>query len=193
MNRRHESDSLFDETGRRKYLNAEERRRFLAACREAAPALRYLCEHLHYTGCRPSEALNMCWQHLDIEQASCAILTLKQRRRSIYRCVPLPRVHVDALQSFAPDYRSRDARIWSWHRATVWRKVTEVMRVAGISGAQACPRGIRHGFGVAAVMSGVPLTLVQRWLGHTKLETTAIYLQVIGPEERGFAARVWHR
>lgn len=66
-----------------------------------------------------------------------------------------------------------------------------MMRVAGISGAQASPRGIRHGFGVAAVTAGVPLVLVQRWLGHTKLETTAIYLQMVGPEERQFAERMW--
>ncbi|MEM7664104.1 MAG: tyrosine-type recombinase/integrase [Pseudomonadota bacterium] len=191
LNARDETISLFDEAGRRKYLNAGERCRFLAASREVAPPVRRLCEHLHYTGCRPSEAVNMCWRHLDVEQASCVIETLKQRRRGIYRSVPLPRLYVDGLQSIAPTSADGDAPVWCWHRATVWRKVTEVMQFAGISGAQACPRGIRHGFGVAAVATGVPLTLVQRWLGHTRLETTAIYLQVIGPEERKFAERMW--
>lgn len=191
MNARDETSSLFDEAGRRKYLNADERCRFLAASRNVAPPLRYLCDHLHYTGCRPSEAMSLCWRHLDFEQASCAIQTLKQRRQNVYRSVPLPRVHIKALQSLCSNCSDIDARIWRWHRATVWRKVGEVMQAAGISGAQACPRGIRHGFGVAAVVAGVPLTLVQRWLGHTKLETTAIYLQFIGPEERSYAERMW--
>ena len=31
------------------------------------------------------------------------------------------------------------------------------MRTAGIEGPQACPRGLRHSFGVAAVTAGVPL------------------------------------
>lgn len=55
----------------------------------------------------------------------------------------------------------------------------------------ATPKGLRHGFGVAAVQSGVPLNLVQRWLGHAKLETTAIYTNAIGDEERAIAARLW--
>jgi integrase/recombinase XerD len=33
--------------------------------------------------------------------------------------------------------------------------------------------------------------LVQRWLGHASLRTTAIYADVVGPEERAFAARMW--
>ena len=61
------------------------------------------------------------------------------------------------------------------------------MEGAGIVGRHACPRGLRHGFGVGTLQAGVPLTLVQRWLGHARLTTTAIYAEVSGPEERGFA------
>ena len=61
------------------------------------------------------------------------------------------------------------------------------MEAAGIHGRQACPRGLRHGFGVGILQSGVPLTLVQRWLGHARLTTTAIYAEVSGPEKRAFA------
>jgi integrase/recombinase XerD len=39
----------------------------------------------------------------------------------------------------------------------------------------------------------VPPHLVQRWLGHASLKTTAIYGDVVGPEERAFAARMWKR
>jgi site-specific recombinase XerD len=65
------------------------------------------------------------------------------------------------------------------------------MRSAGISGAQASPKGLRHGFGVAAVQADVPLNLVQRWLGHVDLATTAIYVDAVGIEERELAARMW--
>lgn len=33
-------------------------------------------------------------------------------------------------------------------------------------GPQARPKGFRHGFGVHAIRSGIPITLVQRWLGQ---------------------------
>ena len=62
-----------------------------------------------------------------------------------------------------------------------------LLAAAGIRGEHACPRGLRHGFGVATVQSGAPITLTQRWMGHKKLETTAIYTDVMGPEERSFA------
>lgn len=48
-----------------------------------------------------------------------------------------------------------------------------------------------HGFGVNAVQSGVPLSLVQKWLGHAQLSTTAIYANAIGPEEYAIAERMW--
>ena len=50
---------------------------------------------------------------------------------------------------------------------------------------------LRHSFGVNAFQSNVPPHLVQRWLGHASLRTTAIYGNVIGPEERAIAERMW--
>ena len=50
---------------------------------------------------------------------------------------------------------------------------------------------LRHGFGVAAVTAGVPLNLVQKWLGHAQLSTTAIYADAVGEEEHAIAVRMW--
>jgi integrase/recombinase XerD len=69
--------------------------------------------------------------------------------------------------------------------------VIEVMEQAGIAGPQATPKGLRHGFGVACIEKQIPLHLVQRWLGHAQLTTTAIYANAVGEEERGIAARLW--
>jgi integrase len=70
--------------------------------------------------------------------------------------------------------------------------VKHVMADAKIAdGPHATPKGLRHGFGIHAIRSGVPLNLVQRWLGHSSMTTTAIYLQAIGDEERTIAARMW--
>jgi integrase len=64
------------------------------------------------------------------------------------------------------------------------------MAAAGVSGAPAMPRGLRHSFGVNAFQSNVPPNLVQRWLGLASLRTTSIYGDVIGPEERASGADV---
>ncbi|MBN8918200.1 MAG: tyrosine-type recombinase/integrase [Rhizobiales bacterium] len=41
---------------------------------------------------------------------------------------------------------------------------------------------MRHGFAIAAFEASVPHLIVQRWLGHASLKTTAVYTQVSGAE-----------
>jgi integrase/recombinase XerD len=85
-------------------------------------------------------------------------------------------------------------RLWSSSRVTAWRFVKGAKVEAGVSGRPACPRGLRHGFGVATLQASVPLNLVQRWMGHARIATTAIYMSVSGEEEIAFATRFWsHR
>ena len=72
---------------------------------------------------------------------------------------------------------------------TGWRAVHAVMATAGLDGPQASPKGLRHGFGVAAVSAGIPLNLVQEWLIHAQLTTRAIYADAVGAEEKDIAQR----
>jgi integrase/recombinase XerD len=74
---------------------------------------------------------------------------------------------------------------------TAWRYVKTIIAAAGIAGTPAMPKGPRHGFGVSAFQANVPPHLVQRWLEHASLRTTSIYGDVMGAEERAFAARMW--
>ena len=62
---------------------------------------------------------------------------------------------------------------------------------ADIEGVQACPKGLRHGYGIHAIQCGVPLNLLQRWMGHADMSTTAIYANAIGAEEMAIAERMW--
>jgi integrase len=84
------------------------------------------------------------------------------------------------------------ALLWPWSRMTAFRRVQEVIAAAGIpDGPHACPKGLLHGFGVQAVSRGIALNMVQKWLGHAQLTTTAIYANAVGEEEQSIAARMW--
>jgi integrase len=189
--------SLYGSAGGRKYLNAAERRRFIEAARHAPPKVRLFCFVLRWSGGRISEVLALTPAAIDIESGVASIETLKRRQRGVVRQVPLPRNLLDELNhSFQLRRRQRDPelateRIWSWSRTTAWRRVKEVMAAADIIGTPAMPKGLRHGFGVNAFQSCVPPYLVQRWLGHSSLRTTSIYGDVIVPDERSFAERMW--
>ena len=79
---------------------------------------------------------------------------------------------------------------------TGWRAVHGVMRAARLDGPHASPKGLRHGFGVAAVTASIPLNLAQKCLGHAQLTTTAIYANAVyanavGAEEKDIARRMW--
>ena len=195
--RSYDGPSLFGPSGSRKYLNAAERRRFTEWAQQAQPKVRLFCFMLRWSGGRISEVLALTPAAIDIESGTASIETLKRRKRGLVRQVPLPRDLLSQLNRvFRLRFRQRDpelagARLWTWSRTTAWRRVKEVMAAAGITGMPAMPKGLRHGFGVNAFQSNVPPHLVQRWLGHASLRTTAIYADVVGPEERAFAARMW--
>lgn len=187
--------SLYTAAGRRKYLTPEERARFIAAAESCArPELRTLCLTLAYTGCRISEALALTAACVEREGGFIAIRCLKKRSGNVMiREVPVPLSLLDALTSVhGLEHVALDARLWSLSRCRAWRLVKDVMAQAGIAtGLHATPKGLRHGFGLHAIRCGVPLNLVQRWLGHSSMTTTAIYLQAMDNEEREFAARMW--
>lgn len=180
--------SLYGRDGRRKYLTAQERTRFIAAARRCPREdIGTLCLVLAYSGCRISEALALTTHAINTEDGTIAVRSLKKRGVFNVREIPMP----DDVLAGIP--RSDDgAPLWPLSRSRAWALIKQVMRVAGIMpGPQASPKGLRHGFGVHAIRSGVPITLVQRWLGHASLSTTAIYTQVLGSEEREIASRMW--
>jgi integrase len=183
---------LYDPQGRRLYLTGSERDAFRKAAEKAPRNVRTYCHTLLYTGCRPSEGLALTADRVDFEARTITFESKKKRRVGIYRAVPVPETLLDALDLVhgIRDRRSK-ATLWPWSRKTAYTRVIEVMEAAGIDGPQASPKGLRHGFGVACIEKGIPLNLVQRWLGHAQLTTTAIYADAVGEEERGIAARMW--
>lgn len=182
---------LFDAAGARKYVCGKEWDRFFAAVGRMDAQSRAFCWLLAFTGCRVSEGLALCPRHLDAE-AGCVIFRTLKRRRRVFRAVPVPPELMVALRALARD-KEPDTLLWTWHRKTAWQRVKTAMVAAGISGPQATARGLRHGFGVVNAEESISGALTQRWMGHARLETTAIYQHVVGREERSFARRIWRR
>ncbi len=182
---------MFDRQGRRKYLNGAERQAYFDVIKgESDEAHRAFGLTLFHTGCRISEALSLTGTGIDLSQKCIVFETLKQRRRGQFRAVPIPDSLVGALGKLLVG-ADRSSPIWRFSRATAYRMVKRQMIGAGIEGAMACPKGLRHSFAIACIGESIPLPTVQKWLGHARLETTAIYLGVTGDEERNLARRLW--
>jgi integrase/recombinase XerD len=188
---------LFDAEGRRLYFTEDERRAFMIAAAKAPREVHAFCGVLHATGCLISEALALIPANIDLPGQVIVFESLKKRRKGMFRAVPVPPElleMLDLVHGFREAQRrgSAPALLWPWSRMTAWRRVQEVIAAAGIpDGPHACPKGLRHGFGVQAVIRGISLNMVQKWLGHAQLTTTAIYANAVGEEEQSIAARMW--
>lgn len=190
--------SLHTLNGQRKFLNDGERRRALAATRVLSEDRALFVQVLAWTGARVSEVLALTPRSFQIENGFVTIVTLKRRKFSV-REVPIPNQLIAALERFfglaslQRDEKAGTRRLWPFCRMTAWRTIKAVVRAAGIAGPQACPKGFRHGFGHAHCRIRTPLHVIQGWMGHARLSTTAIYMELSGSEERAFARRLWRR
>ncbi|MBF0561285.1 MAG: site-specific integrase [Alphaproteobacteria bacterium] len=188
---------LYDRDGNRKYLTVAERTAWLAATESMPDEVNTLCRVLAYTGARLSEVLALTPRRIDTHARLIMIECLKKRRQGVFRAVPIPQELIAVLErvhgvaAARKDPNRAQERLWKWCRTTAWSRVKACMEVAGISGSQASPKGLRHAFAVAALQSGVPINFVRKWLGHSRLSTTEIYADAVGDEEQAIADRLW--
>lgn len=185
--------SLHDPKGQRKYLNQTERIQFLRHSQSRPLEVRLFCQLLFFTGARIAEIHNLYVHNIDFSNKSVVIETLKKRRRGIYREILLPDHVLDDLKYYIDQFEdSGDGAqsLWSFCLRTGARHIKRIMIEAGIFGTRSCARGLRHSIAVQ-ITSATGITTAKKWLGHESIETTAIYLDVVGEEERAVAEKIW--
>lgn len=93
----------------------------------------------------------------------------------------------------AQHFRKRAALpIWPIGRVRLWQIDKRVMIEAGIPDApHRSLKDLRQGFGTNTTVNGNPLHMLQKWMGHAQLSTTAIYADAVGKEEQDIAKRMW--
>lgn len=185
-------DSIFSRAGLRKYLTRSEINRFMAESRKRSIQEQLFIEYIVLTGCRISEALGLDEAHIDFSCNEVSIKSLKKRGHGDVRVLPVPERFIRKIWQALERDQLPHGLLWPWCRMTGYRKIKSVMADAGIAGEWANPKGLRHAFGVRAIQEGVPLNMVQRWLGHADIKTTTIYANAVGPEERAMASRLWN-
>lgn len=181
--------TLYDANGRRKYLVESEFKAFLAAAETLPPRERAYCHTLAHTGGRLAEIIALRKQDIDLKAGSIVIKSLKKRGKTVYRSIPVPPSLITTLTLVFDLGRGKGGELlWNVDERTANRWIMKAMEAAGV---EHTPRSLRHTFGVTAVVKGIPATIIQKWLGHADIKTTAIYMQAMGAEERGLAERMW--
>ena len=176
---------LYNAANRRLYINASERERFLKATNTQPLQIKTLALILLYTGCRLSEARELTKTSLQAEDQRIAIRSLKKRNQHHIREIPIPTHLVDLIRSLPID------DLWNVDRTSAYRWIKQIMKEADITGPQASPKGLRHGFGIHAISRGIQLNMLQKWMGHASIKATAIYTNAVGEEEMELARKMW--
>lgn len=186
----HNTMRLNSRTNRRLYLNASERARFLHVCRNQPANKRAFALTLFYTGCRLSEARELTFDAIQFKEHIISIRSLKKRSQHHIRENPVLALLTDELQRLKSG-TSENARIWNIDRITAYRWINPIMHDASIAGPQASPKGLRHAYCINAISCGIQLHMLQKWMGHASIQTTAIYANAVGEEEKAIAQKMW--
>ena len=85
-------------------------------------------------------------------------------------------------------------RIIEAHPTTAWRWVKTAVKRAEELGAispgkRVGTHTLRHSYARHLLMNGIPINYLSRWLGHSSIQTTLIYLELV-PDPTGSLAMV---
>ena len=173
------------------YLEAHEVNAIIRAADD--PRARLLMLEQWRAGLRVSEALalEVSDLSLDVELPTIRVRSGKGRKA---RVVPVHPELGAAFQTALAYGNVAEGRIIDAHRTTAWRWVQKALEKAEQLGAIPPGREVgthtfRHSYARHLLMNGIPINFLSRWLGHSSIQTTLIYLELV-PDPSGSLAAV---
>ena len=135
-----------------------------------------------FTGCREREAVFACWQDLDFKNRTLTIrpkpeLGFRTKNGGV-RVVPIPQVLVDALKTYVLTIPTRRLIFTNASGGAEGHFLKKCKTIAARH--PVCDNWTLHKFrrtwATNHMLNGVPLPVIQQWIGHSDLETLNRYL-----------------
>lgn len=148
----------------------------------------FLIFFLSRFGCRISEVLLLTVADIDFANRVLSCPTLK-RHRHHRRSIPFSGETAGVIAEYLTrNNLQRHDFLFPFTRKTAFLKVKKACRQSGLSeNDERChPHTLRHTFAVNAVINGIPLPVLQVWLGHRDIYNTLIYTQILAVDSHQF-------
>ena len=130
-----------------------------------------------YPGLRPVD--------INLNLNTINLLTLKKKKKT-HRTLPLhPDLKEIVMQYFLEfhiDTKSEDP-LFPIRRQSVDEYLDKIERSVGI---KVNSHKFRHTFAVKALIDGVPINVLQKWLAHSSLAMTTVYADILGMDTSDF-------
>jgi integrase len=141
------------------------------------------------TGLRRGELFRLTWSQVDLETRTLSVLETKS---GWPRTVPL-NAECSAVLAEIPRAID-DPRVFAWWgrmktaERGIWRRFKTTLKRAGVERLRF--HDLRHTFASWAVMEGVDLRTVAKWLGHRSLDLVMRYSHLAASHEREMIERI---
>jgi len=195
---------IYSPDGGRLYLNKSERLSFLSAANSQTPIDRMFCQLLHYTGARPTEALELTYDRVNIDKCEIILRSLKKRKtdnqgrikQPHYRSLIVPKSFIESFDlvfNVRGKKNTKGVLFFDRCRTSYYRMIKDVMKQADVKGKMATGKGLRHGFAVAMITAKepMPLHILSKAMGHYDSKVTEVYLQVVEEEKTEIFNNAW--
>jgi site-specific recombinase XerD len=147
---------------------------------EDSPRDLMLMKCMYFLGLRNSEAQKLRIEDIDTINR---VIKVVQSKRNKDRMVPVPPGFVEDLKEWIGDRREgylftgrSSGKLADRH---IRRIVKHYARLAGVrKHEEVHPHTLRHSYATHLQDQGVPLNVIQQLLGHSRVETTTIYLHL---------------
>ena len=170
------TDFLNEEEERNRHITHAEAQRLLAPPLniEVACAIRWSL----YTGTRKAETYSLIWPNVNFDKGTAFVIAKGGRKHTVW----LSPQATELLKSMPRD------RYYVFKHGNRRKEFDRALERAGIEDFRW--HDLRHTAATWLRMAGVPLEVVQRFLGHSKLATTARYAHVVDPEVQAAVGKI---
>jgi len=142
------------------------------------------------SGARIDEALMVRPIDINIELNTITLITLKKKEKDVKRIIPLhPDLKTDIMQYYL-EYninKKSEERLFNMTRQSVDLFFKKMQKDLGF---KIHAHKFRHTFAVKAILSGVPINILQKWLSHSSIFITSIYTDITGMDTSQFMSRI---
>ena len=135
-------------------------------------------------GMRVSEALEVRPSHIRFDRTPPLIslpADIPGNKAKVEREIPIPEDLVELLRDRASgETKARNLRLVEISRQAVGQGMKKAAMLTGVEPARAHPHALRHTYGRHCILQGVPVNVLQQWLGHATLTMTMRYVHLAG-------------